>query len=196
MQPPNDDCIFRNSIIQWYGIRHQAPRYLANIENKEQHPSLQIFIELVTRYDISVDQYLFSDKVDDNTTQRRQLDTLLNGLDHKGMKIIAATARGIHQPASAHRLPRSGAVRSGFFSTGFLSAQSFFASASFSRMKAFSSVLGGTSSLRPLWISQSCSSGRYRDRHPGGIFSHSCPWNRPWAGSLRCSMRYTLKCFQ
>ena len=29
-----------------------SPRYLANIENKGQQPSLQIFYELVTRYDI------------------------------------------------------------------------------------------------------------------------------------------------
>ena len=28
-----------------------SPRYLANIENKGQQPSLQIFYELVTRYD-------------------------------------------------------------------------------------------------------------------------------------------------
>lgn len=38
-----------------------SPRYLANIENKGQHPSLQIFFELVTRYHISVDQLLFED---------------------------------------------------------------------------------------------------------------------------------------
>ena len=33
-----------------------SPRYLANIENKGQHPSLQIFFELMLRYNISVDQ--------------------------------------------------------------------------------------------------------------------------------------------
>jgi transcriptional regulator with XRE-family HTH domain len=37
-----------------------SPRYLANIENKGQQPSLQIFYELVTRYDISVDQFITS----------------------------------------------------------------------------------------------------------------------------------------
>ena len=36
-----------------------SPRYLANIENKGQHPSLQIFLELMHRYNISVDQFLF-----------------------------------------------------------------------------------------------------------------------------------------
>ena len=36
-----------------------SPRYLANIENKGQHPSLQNLFELMLRYDISVDQFLF-----------------------------------------------------------------------------------------------------------------------------------------
>ena len=31
-----------------------SPRYLANIENNGQHPSLQIFFELMQRYNISV----------------------------------------------------------------------------------------------------------------------------------------------
>ncbi len=53
-----------------------SPRYLANIENKGQQPSLQIFYELVTRYHISVDQFFFPNDKADKTTQRRQLDTL------------------------------------------------------------------------------------------------------------------------
>lgn len=39
-----------------------SPRYLASIENNGQHPSLQIFYELVTLLDISVDQFFFSNK--------------------------------------------------------------------------------------------------------------------------------------
>jgi len=31
-----------------------SPRYLVNVENKGQHPSLQVFYELVTRYGVSV----------------------------------------------------------------------------------------------------------------------------------------------
>ena len=54
-----------------------SPRYLANIENNGQHPSLQIFFELMLRYDISVDQFLL-EKPDTKNTQRRQLDTLLD----------------------------------------------------------------------------------------------------------------------
>ena len=35
-----------------------SPRYLSNIANNGQHPSLQIFFEAMLRYDISVDQFL------------------------------------------------------------------------------------------------------------------------------------------
>ena len=48
-----------------------SPRYLANIENKGQHPSLQIFYELVARYNISVDQFFFPDNEAEKSTQRR-----------------------------------------------------------------------------------------------------------------------------
>ena len=49
-----------------------SPRYLANIENKGQHPSLQIFFELMLRYNISVDQFLLDTPVGKDT-KRRQL---------------------------------------------------------------------------------------------------------------------------
>ena len=65
-----------------------SPRYLANIENKGQHPSLQIFFELIQRYHISVDQFLLD-------TQRRQLDALLDSMSDKGIRIVTATAKEI-----------------------------------------------------------------------------------------------------
>jgi len=33
-----------------------SPRYLANIENKGQHPSVQIFLELMTRYQADMEE--------------------------------------------------------------------------------------------------------------------------------------------
>ena len=72
-----------------------SPRYLANIENKGQHPSLQIFYELVARYNISVDQFFFPGKSVDKSTQRRQLDTLLDGISDKGLRIVTATAKEV-----------------------------------------------------------------------------------------------------
>ena len=73
-----------------------SPRYLANIENNGQHPSLQIFFELMLRYDISVDQLLL-EKPDTNDTQRRQLDTLLDTMSDKGIRIVTATAKEIKE---------------------------------------------------------------------------------------------------
>ena len=72
-----------------------SPRYLANIENNGQQPSLQIFYELVTRYDISVDQFFFPSKTAEKSTQRRQLDTLLDSMSDKGLRIVTATAKEI-----------------------------------------------------------------------------------------------------
>jgi transcriptional regulator with XRE-family HTH domain len=72
-----------------------SPRYLANIENKGQHPSLQIFFELMLRYDISVDQFLL-EKPDTKNTQRR-LDTLLDTMSDKGIRIVTATAKEIKE---------------------------------------------------------------------------------------------------
>ena len=70
------------------------PRYLANIENNGQHPSLQIFFELMLRYNISVDQFLLETPPEKNT-QRRQLDALLDGMSDKGIRIVSATAKEI-----------------------------------------------------------------------------------------------------
>ena len=73
-----------------------SPRYLANIENKGQHPSLQIFFELMLRYNISVDQLLFDvSKSQGKSTQRRQLDALLDVMSDKGIQVVMATAREI-----------------------------------------------------------------------------------------------------
>ena len=57
-----------------------SPRYLANIENKGQQPSLQVFYDLVTRYHISVDQFFFPNSNAEKSTGRRQLDALLDGI--------------------------------------------------------------------------------------------------------------------
>ena len=72
-----------------------SPRYLANIENKGQQPSLQVFYDLVTRYHISVDQFFFPNDNAEKSTQRRQLDTLLDSMSDNGLRIVAATAKEI-----------------------------------------------------------------------------------------------------
>ena len=72
-----------------------SPRYLANIENKGQHPSFQIFLELMSRYHISGDQILFGDEADGKTTARRQLDVLADELTDREIGIIIATVQAV-----------------------------------------------------------------------------------------------------
>jgi len=72
-----------------------APRYIMTIENKGQHPSFQVFYELVTMFRISVDQYIFPDKPVKQSTRRRQLNSILDSLDEKDLIILEATAKGI-----------------------------------------------------------------------------------------------------
>lgn len=72
-----------------------SPRYLANIENKGQHPSLQIFFELMSRYHISVDQLLFGDTADGKSTARWQLDILADELTDREIGIIIATVQAV-----------------------------------------------------------------------------------------------------
>ena len=72
-----------------------SPCYLANIENKGQHPSVQVFLELVSRYHISVDQILYGNEAADKSTERRQFEILLDELTDAEIKILTATAQAI-----------------------------------------------------------------------------------------------------
>ena len=73
------------------------PRYLTNIENKGQHPSLQVLYKLVTLFNLSVDQFFYPGIKPGKSTQRRQLDSVLDGLSDKDLIVVEATARGIAQ---------------------------------------------------------------------------------------------------
>ena len=71
------------------------PRYLTNIENQGQHPSLQVFYDLVTLLNVSVDEIFLptSDKV--KSTRRRQLEQQLDTFDDKDMVVMESVAAGI-----------------------------------------------------------------------------------------------------
>ena len=86
--------ISRNQLADKLNI---APRYIASIENSGQHPSLQILYELVTLLDVSVDQFFFPEREQEKSTRRRQLDTMLDGMSEKDLKILSATAKGIEE---------------------------------------------------------------------------------------------------
>ena len=72
-----------------------SPRYLANIENVGQQPSLPVFFDLVKRYSISVDQFILPDVVVEKSERRRQLDAMLDQMDEPALTIMLSTADGI-----------------------------------------------------------------------------------------------------
>lgn len=74
-----------------------APRYIMSIENKGQHPSFQVFATLMTLFNISVDQFLFSDNENEKSTRRRQLDAELDGLTEQDYIVLEATAKGLKE---------------------------------------------------------------------------------------------------
>ena len=77
------------------GIIGIDPRYLTNIENKGQNPSLQVLYKLVTVFNLSVDQFFYPDITPVKSTKRRQLDTVLDGFDDNDLIIMESTASGI-----------------------------------------------------------------------------------------------------
>lgn len=82
---------------QLSGIIGYAPRHIQAIENEGQYPSIELFIQLITMFDISADQYLFPEKQIDKSTIRRQIDALLDSLDDRELSIIEATVKSLHK---------------------------------------------------------------------------------------------------
>ena len=94
----NDRGLTREQLGSMLGI---SPRYLVDIENEGQHPSLQVLYELISLFDISADQFFFPDKKLSKTTRRRQLDTMLDGMDDKDLYIVKGTAKSIQEAKEA-----------------------------------------------------------------------------------------------
>jgi len=72
-----------------------VPRHIQSIENEGQYPSFELFVRLITMFDISADQYIFPNKQANKTTLRRQVDALLDTFGDKELTIIKGTAKGI-----------------------------------------------------------------------------------------------------
>ena len=71
------------------------PRHLQAIENEGQYPSLELFIQLVTMFNISVDEYIFPDNEVKKSSVRRRLDAQLDILDDRELSVIEATVNGL-----------------------------------------------------------------------------------------------------
>ena len=80
---------------QLSGIIGYAPRHIQSIENEGKYPSIELFIQLITMFDVSVDEYIFPDNEVKKSSVRRRLETLLDNLDDKELSVIEATVNGL-----------------------------------------------------------------------------------------------------
>ena len=70
-------------------------RTIMNIENKGQYPSFNLFVKLVTLFDISVDQFIHADRREETSPCRKRIDVLLNSMNEKELVVMEATAEGL-----------------------------------------------------------------------------------------------------
>ena len=70
-------------------------RTIMNIENKGHYPSFDLFVKLITMFDVSVDQFIHADGGARSSSCRKHIDVLLNSMNEKELVVIEATAEGI-----------------------------------------------------------------------------------------------------
>ena len=80
---------------QLSGIIGYAPRHIQSIENEGQYPSIELFIQLITMFGVSVDEYIFPDNEVKKSSVRRRLDAELDKLNDKELLVIEATVSGL-----------------------------------------------------------------------------------------------------
>lgn len=73
------------------------PRYLTNIENKGQHPSIQVLYDLVSLLDVSVDEFFLPRNDLAKSTRRLQVEKLLDSFTDKELSLIEVLANGISE---------------------------------------------------------------------------------------------------
>ena len=88
---------------------NRTPRSIMYIENRGQHPSLNTFYQLVTLLDISVDQFFFPDKLNGESTCRKQIDVMLNSMDEKELIVMESTAEGLRKAGERRKRKKSAA---------------------------------------------------------------------------------------
>ena len=71
------------------------PRYLTNIENKGQHPSLQVLYDLVSLLNVSVDEFFLSSDSLVKSSRRRQLESKIDNFTDADLVIMESVANGI-----------------------------------------------------------------------------------------------------
>lgn len=82
----------REQLAEQIGL---SVRHLAGIENNGWHPRIQVFFQLATLFDISVDQYFYPHSEPKTSTKRRQINATLDKLPESKLDIVQGTLDGI-----------------------------------------------------------------------------------------------------
>ncbi|MFR4402285.1 MAG: transcriptional regulator, partial [Peptococcus niger] len=75
----------------------KTDRTIMNIENKGRHPSFNLFFQLVTMFDISVDQFFYTEGHRGEESCRKSIDVMLNTMNEKELVVMKATAQGLKE---------------------------------------------------------------------------------------------------
>ena len=94
-----------------------------NIENKGQYPSFDLFVKLITMFDVSVDQFIHADGGARSSSCRKHIDVLLNSMNEKELVVIEATAEGIKK---ARETEVTGTVQRGMNRSSYMKQASCF----------------------------------------------------------------------
>ena len=73
------------------------------IENRGRHPGLNAFYQIVALLEISVDQFFFLDKLNDESNCLNQIDVILNSTSEKELTVVKATTEGLKQARGTER---------------------------------------------------------------------------------------------
>ena len=75
----------------------RTDRTIMSIENKGQHPSLDVLYQIVTLLEISVDQYFYMDSENRTNPRRKRIDIMLDTMDERELVIMESTAEGLQK---------------------------------------------------------------------------------------------------
>ncbi|HBL6527490.1 TPA: helix-turn-helix domain-containing protein, partial [Listeria monocytogenes] len=76
------------------------PRYLTNIENKGQHPSIQVLYDLVSLLHVSVDEFFLPANNLVKSSRRIQVEKLMDDFTDKELMLMESLAHGIKESKS------------------------------------------------------------------------------------------------
>ena len=76
-------------------IVNRGSRTIMYLENRGQHTALNVFYQIATMFDISVDQYFFPQSAEARSERRTRIDAMLNALSEKDLSIVEALVEAL-----------------------------------------------------------------------------------------------------